>query len=369
MVGAYYEKSEPINGIDGNRTSFEIFFGESQGYRLDERRSRAIYLQGSYDLGHASSSLNRFKLTLGARHTWDWSSIKEFRANDLAGTCGVISPTPFPNCLAGGETESDRTTWTASLDYQWTQDVMLYFTSRRGYKQGGINTGAPLQIQEFSPEDVTDYEIGIKSEFSVGQSEIRLNAAAYHIDYSDVQKVLTTAVGLSATVNAAEATIEGIEIDTVFIPNQFLKLSAAYAYTRGEFEDFVNPHTGEDLSDIRYPLIPKNKVSIAARFFLPVNPGLGELSFTTTYSYQSEISIIQAGLPEPGSTIDGYGLLNLSVDWRNISGSSFDATLFATNVTDKEYLTSTFNLFRAVGYSYGYPGEPRMYGVKVGYRF
>lgn len=285
------------------------------------------------------------------------------------GRCYVISPTPFPDCRGGGETSADATTWTLALDYQLTPGALLYATSRRGYKQGGVNPGAPLQLKVFAPEEVTDFEIGLKSNLHLGGVRMRLNAAAYSIDYSDVQKVLPTIAGMSATINAAKASIEGIELESVIVPHEALEFSVSYAYTHGKFKRFLNPYNGQDLSDIPYPLIADHQVAATGRVRLPTGAHVGDLSFAATYTYQTSMSVNQAGLPEPGSIIDGYGLLNLTAEWDDIAGSALGVSAFLTNATDKEYVTSSFNTYRAVGYSFVYPGEPRMYGLRIKYRF
>jgi len=370
VIGGYYEKVEPINGVSGNRSATTVFYVNNDGYSLPEQESYAFYGQGTYDLGHSFASLENVHLTAGVRHTWDEPEFLAYGVSS-AGRCSssVVSPTPYPDCFVRGEPDSDETTWTLSVDYQWTPDVLVYFTSRSGYKQGGINPTAPLGLQQFDPEDVIDYELGLKSQHAIGDTQVRFNAAVFHVDYSDAQKVVARPPAGSATLNAADATLDGIEIESVIVPNETFEFTLNYAYTEGEFEDFINPYTGQDLSDMRYPLIPDHKVSLIGKVYFPVDPSVGEVSLSSTFTYQTSMSMQQAGLAEPGYSIDSYGLLNLNLGWKRILGSAVDASLFMTNATDEEYYTGRFTAYSTIGYSYAYQGEPRMYGATIKYNF
>ena len=61
-------------------------------------------------------------------------------------------------------------------------------------------------------------------------------------------------------------------------------------------------------------------------------------------------------------------LINLNLTWEDIVGLPLDAAVFVTNVTDeKVYLHS--NVQAAQGFVSNIIGEPRMYGVRLRYKF
>jgi iron complex outermembrane receptor protein len=64
-------------------------------------------------------------------------------------------------------------------------------------------------------------------------------------------------------------------------------------------------------------------------------------------------------------------LLNLSGEWSGVLGVPVDVTLFASNVLNKIYVTQAVPAFEPAAFGYGNEifGEPRMYGVRVRYRF
>lgn len=65
---------------------------------------------------------------------------------------------------------------------------------------------------------------------------------------------------------------------------------------------------------------------------------------------------------ELGSVLEPYGLLNMSLDWRNVADSGIDASLFATNMTNKVYRIANSNGYTGLGVYASLYGEPRMYG-------
>ena len=68
----------------------------------------------------------------------------------------------------------------------------------------------------------------------------------------------------------------------------------------------------------------------------------------------------------PFATIAPYGLLSMNLSWNYIAGSPVDVQLFATNITDRLYYNNVTQLYdTAFGFQSRYPGEPRMYGVRV----
>jgi iron complex outermembrane receptor protein len=62
-------------------------------------------------------------------------------------------------------------------------------------------------------------------------------------------------------------------------------------------------------------------------------------------------------------------LLNLSASWTKVYGKPFDLQLYASNVTNIEYLTQASpSWMPGLGYTTQVFGEPRMYGVRLNYR-
>ncbi len=116
------------------------------------------------------------------------------------------------------------------------------------------------------------------------------------------------------------------------------------------------------------PFSPKNKVSINAAYHLPLPDDVGAVSLAANYTYTSPMLI--SSTAEPYDVLAGYGLLGMNLHWDGILRSPVDAELFATNLTDKLYYTNLTAIYQtAFGLAGRIPGEPRMYGVRLRYRF
>src|SRR3546814_8356033 len=102
-----------------------------------------------------------------------------------------------------------------------------------------------------------------------------------------------------------------------------------------------------DLSDSRFPNAPKHQLTITPKITLPVPEAWGTISALANFYYQSSVALDPAnrinGIAQRGTTVDGYGKLDLRMDWRNIAGSSFSLAAYARNVTNKKYVTGSAN--------------------------
>jgi outer membrane protein OmpA-like peptidoglycan-associated protein len=197
----------------------------------------------------------------------------------------------------------------------------------------------------------------------------RTDLSAYHDDYSNIQRSVTQLInGISApiTENAATATIQGVEFQGSVIPVQGTEISLTYSLTAAKYDKFVDPLAG-NMSDLEFPFVPKNKFSGTVRQDLPIPVELGELSVSATYSVQSHVR----GDSTFSSTgiIDGYGLLNLRADWKDVYGIPLDVSMFVTNATDEVYVTKNFGLYNVFGIQDVEYGEPRMIGAQLRYHF
>ncbi len=122
--------------------------------------------------------------------------------------------------------------WTgrAVLDYNITDDNLLYVSYSRGYKSGGINP--PLSVgtnvpESFLPEYVNAFEIGSKNQFG----KLQLNLTGFYYNYKDLQ--LSRIVNRTSVNDNVSANIYGLEAEAVFRPTRELSvnINASYLHT------------------------------------------------------------------------------------------------------------------------------------------
>ena len=337
-------------------------------------RSEALFAQGTYDLGGILPALDGLKFTGGFRYTWDFRRL--FQQQYTARGCTV--GTAATGCTINLASDFHAPTWNVGLDYQLDPSTLVYVTGRRGYRSGGLNTqSGGIVSPEFKPERVTDVEIGVKSDWNIMGVKARTNVAAYHSDFSNAQlsesgtilnPVTGVAQAVNAIVNAATATIQGIDLDATIIPFHGLRLTGSWAYTDAKYDSVINVFSPNSPAMGRpYPFTPRNKVTLDANYTLPLPEEWGPISADVTWAYSTHQAI--AVLVDPDGNQSAYRTLDLHLSWNNIFGNPVDAAFFMTNVTDNEYKIGGFPIGTSLGFDSYVWNEPQMYGFSLKYRF
>jgi iron complex outermembrane receptor protein len=324
--------------------------------------SEAVFGQATVDLEKLSPSLRGLSVTGGLRYTWEHSFSSQI----------IGSPTAVT-----GSVDSDYPSYTATLDYDVTDGVHAYITARDAYKSGGVNgpVAAGSAFRTFPPEKLSDIEIGLKSQFSAGNVDFRANIAAYRGIYENIQRTTAEAVQtpsgmvlLNVTRSAAKGKIEGIEFNGAVVPARGLTFTGSYSYIDARYTKVASASAGAILAGAPFPYTPKHKFSLGATYETQLGD-LGELALAANYVHQSKVSTAQTN-SSFYNFLPAYGLLNASIDLRDIGGRGIDAGVFATNLTKQARPVGVADFYASgagvVGLTYT---EPRMYGVRVGFRF
>ena len=72
-----------------------------------------------------------------------------------------------------------------TLDYQYSDDVLLYASVAKGSKSGGFNAVSFASDRDYGPETNWTYEVGAKTTLADGR--LLLNAAVFYIDWTNLQ--------------------------------------------------------------------------------------------------------------------------------------------------------------------------------------
>jgi iron complex outermembrane receptor protein len=264
-----------------------------------------------------------------------------------------------------------KPTWLVSFDHQLTPGVLLYVKVATGYRSGGLNAETGQydvgSFGPFKPESNLEYEMGIKSELL--DRKLRLNLAAYHDKYSDlqVQNVFLSPSGQFATAetNAATATIEGLEAEATAIIASGLRVHASAAYTDAHYDSFpdTDSTTGLPIDRSHEPFsVPKWTWSLGGSYTQPT--AIGDLSLELDYSWKSPVNVVPAGtLLAQQNTQGSYGLLDARATW-HLNAQGLDVALFGKNLTGKTFIDQGFAA-ESAGFDIVYLGPPRTYGVEV----
>ena len=336
--------------------------------------SVSAYLQGGYKL------TDKLTLTAGGRYTFDTRFLIARSKIGDPPTCRLTDENgvKLNPCSKTVSTGFESPTWTVGLDYKPDSDTLVYLTHRRGYRSGGWNLRSltPLNFVPFKPEYVTDVEAGFKVDLF--DRRLRINAAAYHQWYRDIQRTISATVPGSnpptvATnvVNAASAKIYGGEIEIVARPIDLLEFGANAAYMHEKYDKFED--SVGDLSGNRFTLAPRFQGSAYARVNLPLAADQGEAGIQLGVYHQSSMEASDINTPFP---LKPYTLLDLTANWNRVMGSPVDVSFFIKNLTDKEYTTSAIAQYGdRAGLRFGGGaqaetiGAPRTIGVEMKVHF
>ena len=390
VSGLYYFDSESCGTFDaileelGQSIGFPGLTREVSG--CSNSKSTAVYADGTYRFN------DQWSLSGGIRYT------KDEKASVVRN--GLIFATVYPESgwvpgYVRGATVGtpivldDSADWSkvtprVSVEYQATEDTMVYASYSEGFKSGTFNPRAERAEPAADPEDVESYEVGIKTDLT---STFRLNAAAFMLDHKDRQYITvipdpSNSAALNQRLgNVGQSDAKGVEFEFTWIAGQNLSLFGNVGLIDASFKNVrsydanLNPI---DITDnFAITNTPEQTVNLGFNYDMPITNG--DVVFTGNYSYRSDYS-----LTELGNILEqeAYGIVNLGVRWTSSDGK-MTLGLHGKNLTDEEFLVGNYAFLGAAdsslpnGYApglggdttlIGYYGAPRTVSLSLGYR-
>ena len=206
----------------------------------------------------------------------------------------------------------------------------------------------------------------------MGPIPVRTNAAIYYQKYTDVQVqgvILSNQNFIQTTVNAGTGNLRGAELEAQARLTRDLQVGLNFDYLQFEYTHFNDSVPVATIPDIKLSSKagrPRYKYGVTARYRFPLKAELGDVSLMANWNWQDE-----NGDPNLiiGGFVPAFGLLNLAMNWNDIGGRPLDASLFASNLLDKNYVVGGGGFYNLLGFTTSRYGEPRMYGVRLRYHF
>lgn len=341
VAGLYYLAEEHESDVRIN--SVVTFDSEN------ETQSYAVFGQGTYAV---TPKLNT---TLGLRYSDEKKEFKNVSGHPVAALEFSID-----------ESRSwDSWSPKAAVDYTYDNGMMVYSSVSRGFKSGGYNVTSG--DAEFNPEKVWAYEIGTKME-SFGD-KLRTNLAVFYYDYQDLQVSGFTSPGVLSISNAADATIQGFEIENQWMPTYNLLFELNYAFLDATYDEYMAPNPNGlggvvDVSGDHLIASPRHKINLAAQTFIDLSEG--SLSYRAEYAWQDEQHFTA---PKNDVSYQGsYALINLRAIFES-QDEKWNVQAYVENLTNKAYSTASREFPAAsVGVTKDI-NPPRTVGMKVVYNF
>jgi iron complex outermembrane recepter protein len=343
---------------------------------------KAGFLQGTFAV------TDKMNLTAGVRYTTEDKNYTFNHYNPL-----IDIPNPVLD-LRGveGRTSYDHVDWKAGLDYQWTPSVMTYFSATTGFRGGGFNPRpfTNLQISSYQPEKLTEFEIGLKSEWF--DHRVRANLAAYYGEYRDVivtsQRLDASGAPFTAPENVGSADITGAEFEIEATPVAGLTIDFTGGLTDFKWKNLGNNQGCQDLGAAAIPEgtapnyncisgnpgyndtnvgMSKWTSSLGVQYAIALGDGGSTLTPRADANYHSQIYNNNYNLYNPDNTgiaeTPAMTLFNARLTWES-TNHLWSVAAFGTNLANKYYYQSFLDL-RAFGEGMmsAQPGQPREWGV------
>ena len=386
------------------------FFGGQPGRAFlasfeHEDETFAVFAHGTLEVTEKLAVTGGFRWT---RDEKEASLVNDHPANNV-GFLGLGFPpfnfNAFPLPVVHdytAETENEEPTGTASIQYNWTDSVMTFFTYSHGFKAGGLSLardaagpfialgspagcppgGAPIGPvcnfavagdPTFRPEFADHYEVGIKS--TLFNERLRLNVAAWRTDFEDLQLQTLQPTGNFAVDNIAGARSQGVEVDGNLLVTEGLRVNASVQWLDATFDKGIGPLTpgpgfiplgGENL-----PFSSEWTGTIGAIYEQPLANTGWELFLGGNVFFRSE----QYNFTEPryDRKLGGFELLNLHGGLRTTDGK-WEVKGWCRNCADKRYTWTQFQIpfdGAMLGHSsvWSHPAPPRFIGGTVTLRY
>jgi iron complex outermembrane receptor protein len=358
LTGLFYYDAEVDGGFEIDASGIDFLIGDANYNQQTE--SWSVFGQVEYDL------TERWSVNGGLRYTDEERELDYLSVENN----GLLPPENNTMFDYDDTIETDNVTGQVGLNWHPTDDMLLYGTISLGNKSAGFNTGLLDETGLFGAtnradvpydeEELTSYELGIKTDLFDGSS--RLNASIFYYDYSDFQAFAF--VNLNQVIFNTDATISGMELEFVTHPIEGLEIMLGAAYLDAEAEDIPLGDGSGASRDRDMTLAPEYSLNGLFRYQWPVFSG--SLAVQADFTYQDEVYFdIQN---HPVSSEDSYDIWNARISYYGAS-ENWSVTAFVNNLTDEEYRSYSFDVTTLFGFNQVGYGRPRWAGVTASFNW
>lgn len=268
-------------------------------------------------------------------------------------------------------TSDDKMTWKAGVDFELSDDNLLYGLVSTGWKNGGTNPGAitngAIFLEDsFAGEEVTSFEIGSRNSFA--DDSVRFNVTAFFYDHEHMQFVFEDPVPFAGgTGTIPELEEYGIETEFSWQMSDEWRLDGMIAWQDGEIKSDVFVL---DAIDFREALTPglglftgpgfNERVALTLATNLNGNEPAKMPDITSRIAFTNEHDFASGGLTSRlewvhrgemqsrvfnhplFDTVPAYDIVNLHFSY-DMTDRPIRISLSATNLFDEDGINNIFN--------------------------
>ena len=327
-----------------------------------------------------------------------WSHDKKEGQLYIVNGAAPILPTPTGNVQAPIQLNRSwsRVDPMVNLAIDLSRDVHVYGKWSTGYRSGGTNSRSTSYAQ-FSPETVSMFEIGAKTELL--DHHVRFNVAGYvgtykniQLDFSGIYQFLDANGQLVATTRTTTDTVnapgtghlKGVELELAVAPFDGLTMTASYSYNSVKIPNTLNPFPqsigGGQVALITVPIpiyqpyTPVHSASASIDYETPIGNALIKLHLDANYDsgyyagyvdsdYDSVTRAVRFAQPKGDSGLVFNGRIALANIPVGSTGAKVTFAVWARNLFNEEHDFLKFGT--AASGIQGFFNDPRTFGGEI----
>jgi len=286
------------------------FFGRFENQKL---KQYAFFGEATFAL------TNTLKATGGIRYFHNDALSVDQQTHPFGGFGSSPPFTPQTNVAV-----DQKVTYKGNVSWKPSSGILIYGTVASGFRTGGTNqadlpfaSGIP---RTYGADSLTNFEVGTKLTLLGGK--LTIDAAAYHIDWSNIQiRALDATQAFPFTTNAGTAAVDGVEADVniALARGISVDIGGSYQYarlTQNQPGDIVaDPTLGRDGDNI--PNVPRFNSNISLDVNRPLTGRFNYLvHIDTNYRGSSHTTLGRSRNPFD-TTLDNYSLTNVRLGVEN----------------------------------------------------
>ena len=298
-------------------------------------------------------------LTVGGRYTFEEKDAKVASFGECDGQ-GL-------NCDFNFDEKKDWSFVSGNLGAKWkvNDNVQAFTTWTRSFRSGGYNlrNSLPASPGPYDEEQVDALELGMKSDWM--DDRLRFNASIFSNSFKDLQRtiIVSSDTGVAQyKANAADATINGLEVEATFLVTENFRVDASAGFIDAEYDSFLGDQLNADIKnvDLKLANVPETSGNITLTYYQDVADGSIEARLSTSYTDSQFGDVKNASAIE----LDSYTIIDASIAY-TFAEDSMRVSLYGKNLTDEEYTNFALGGLNALWAI----APPMTYGVEFTYEY
>ena len=340
----------------------------------------AVFTQSTLSVTDAA------RMTVGLRYGSDEKDVYDglTHSNPVFQAIGFFGA--FPHQVNDSRDEQ-HVSWLIRGEYDFGADSLAYALVSRGYKAGGFDINGlgpsqgttPASDFEYDEEQATNYEIGAKLILQDGAAT--LNGSVFYTDYEDLQVTQFNGAGFEIG-NAAQAIVQGLEVDYRQALTDELTVSATATWQDFEFKDYLSNcnqrqlngleggcvNGAQDLDGKDGQFAPELSANLGIDYVTAVSANLlfkGNLNVVYSDSYYTQIGV------DKNTRQDSYSKVNARLALAS-ADEKWELAAIGKNLTDEKVSVNSFDSAINGNFPLTYVQfitQPRQLALQATYRF